>query len=337
MTIALVLHVLVGLSPVLGFLAALVFLDSYKLVAMRVVVLVVAAGVVAAVACYFANGWLLGRLGIEIGAYSRYVGPVVEEIAKGLVIIALTRANRVGFLVDAAILGFAVGAGFAIVENLQYQRLVPDAGLPTWIVRGFGTAVMHGGVTATFAMMSLAMLERAGRAAVTAFAPGLALAVGLHSAYNHLAAAPLFATLAVLVVVPLTMYLVFERSERSVGDWLGRGFDTDTAMLESINSGRFADSPTGMYLHSLKERFQGPVVADLLCYLRLHTELALRAKGVLMMRENGFDVPPDEATREKFAEMAYLEKSIGATGRLALKPMLHMSHKDLWQLHMLGK
>ena len=82
MTFALALHVLVGLAPVLGFLAALVFLDSYKLVAMRVVVMVVLAGVVAAAACYFANGWLLGRLGIEIGAYSRYVGPLVEELAK---------------------------------------------------------------------------------------------------------------------------------------------------------------------------------------------------------------------------------------------------------------
>ncbi len=79
------------------------------------------------------------------------------------------------------------------------------------------------------------------------------------------------------------------------------------------------------------------MVADLLCYLRLHTELALRAKGVLMMRENGFDVPVDEATRDKFAELDYLEKSIGKTGVLALKPMLHMGHQDLWQLHMLGK
>lgn len=337
MTFAFALHVLVGLSPVLGFLAALVFLDSYKLVAMRTVVLVVLSGVVAAIACYFANGWLLGRLGIGFASYSRYVGPVVEELAKGLVIVALIRAHRVGFLVDAAILGFAVGAGFAIVENLQYQRLVPDAGLATWIVRGFGTAVMHGGVTATFAMMSVAMLERAGRATPAAFVPGFALAVVLHAAYNHLAGMPLVATLAVLVVLPLTMYLVFERSERAVGDWLGRGFDADTAMLESINSGRFADSPTGRYLDTLKRRFHGPVVADLLCYLRLHTELALRAKGVLLMRENGFDVPVDEATRDKFTELEYLEKSIGRTGLLALKPMLHMRHKDLWQLYMLGK
>ena len=44
-----------------------------------------------------------------------------------------------------------------------------------------------------------------------------------------------------------------------------------------------------------------------------------------------------QATREKFAELRYLEKSVGRTGLLAIQPMLHMSHKDLWQLYMLGK
>jgi hypothetical protein len=204
-------------------------------------------------------------------------------------------------------------------------------------VRGFGTAIMHGGVTATFAMMSLASVERSRLPGPLAFLGPLALAVVLHSAYNHLSGAPMIATLAVLVVLPAVMALVFKRGERSIGDWLGRGFDADAAMLASINSGHFSDSPTGRYLDTLKRRFQGPVVADLLCYLRLHTELALRAKGVLMMRENGFDMPVDDATRDKFTEMEYLETSIGKTGLLALKPMLHMTHRDLWQLHVLGK
>ncbi|MND04910.1 hypothetical protein D3C83_254110 [compost metagenome] len=71
--------------------------------------------------------------------------------------------------------------------------------------------------------------------------------------------------------------------------------------------------------------------------MRLHTELALRAKGILLMRENGFEVAADAATRARFDELAYLESSIGRTGLLAIQPMLHMSHKDLWQLHMLRK
>lgn len=326
-----------GLLPVLSFLAALVLLDSYKLVKLRAVVAVVACGMAVAVACYFLNALLLERLAIGFTAYTRYVGPVIEELAKALVIVALIRTRRIGFLVDAAIFGFAVGTGFATVENLQYLRLAPDAGLGTWVARGFGTAIMHGGAAAIFAVMGLAMLELAGRARWRAFLPGLALAVALHSAFNHFFLSPLASTAGIALLAPLLLGAVFERSEAAVGDWLGKGFDADTEMLALINSGGLSDSPIGRYLHALKDRFQGPVVADLLCYLRLHTELALRAKGILMMRESGFEVPVDAATHEKFAELRYLEKSLGKTGLLAIQPMLHMSHKDLWQLYMLGK
>ena len=335
MSADILVHGLVGLLPVLVFLAALLYLDSYKLVRLRVVIAIVAAGVGVAYVCYFANGYLLGATGIDFVAYSRYVGPIVEEFAKALVIVALVRTNRIGFLVDAAIAGFAVGTGFAIVENLFYQQLAPQAGLGTWIVRGFGTAIMHGGTTAIFAVLSLSILERAPRSSFTAFVPGFALATGLHSAFNHLTSSPRLSTLAVIVVLPPVLYLVFERSERAVAHWLGHGFDADTKMLESITSGNFPDSPGGQYLASLRERFQGAVVADLLCYLRLHTELALRAKGILMMRENGFDAAIDDATREKFVEMRYLEHSVGKTGRLAVVPLLHGSSKDVWQLKML--
>jgi RsiW-degrading membrane proteinase PrsW (M82 family) len=69
--------------------------------------------------------------------YSRYVAPVVEELLKGVVIVALIHAHRIGFLVDAAIFGFAVGTGFALVENTYFLKIVEDAGIGTWIVRGF--------------------------------------------------------------------------------------------------------------------------------------------------------------------------------------------------------
>jgi RsiW-degrading membrane proteinase PrsW (M82 family) len=336
MSIDVLVHALVGLAPVLCFLAALLYLDSYKLVSMRSVIAVVASGLVVAVLCFAVNAWLLRVTTIDFEVFKRYVGPVVEEFGKALVIIVLIRLHRIGFLVDAAIFGFAVGTGFAIVENLYYQRLIPDAGIGTWIVRGFGTAIMHGGATAIFAVMGLAMLERKSWPAAAAFVPGFALAIALHSAFNHMYLPPQYSTLVVLLVLPPLAYGVFELSDRAVGDWLGQGFDADASMLESINSGQFSDSPTGQYLDSLKNRFQGPVVADLLCYLRLHTELALRAKGILMMRESGFNVPIDDETRAKFTEMRYLEKSIGKTGLLAIHPMLHMNHKDLWQLYMLG-
>jgi len=320
---------------VLCFLAALLYLDSYKLVSLRLVVAVIGCGVVAAALCYGVNAGLLRITALDRETYTRYVSPIVEELAKALIIVVLVRAHRIGFLVDAAILGFAAGTGFAIVENLYYQYLMPNAGVGIWVVRGLGTAIMHGATTAVFAMMGLTMLEQRGRSLAVAFAPGFALAIVLHSAFNHLVAFPRVATLVTLVALPPLMFAVFQRSERAVADWLGRGFDADAKMLESINSGSFPESPAGRYLTSLGKRFRGPVVADLLCYLRLYTELALRAKGILMMRESGFEVGIDDDTRARFTEMRYLEKAIGRTGFMAIHPLLHMSRRDLWQLYML--
>ena len=335
MAAGILVHTVVGLAPVLCFLAALLYLDSYKLVSMRLVLAVLACGLVAAVACTFANGALLAATALLLAVYSTYGGPLVEEFAKAAVVVALIRSHRIAFLVDAAICGFAVGAGFAVVENVWYQVLVPDAGLGLWIVRGFGTALMHGGTTAIFAVMGLALLERDDHARPAALLPGYALAVILHAAYNAMLGSPRVTMLAVLVVLPASLHFVFRRSEQATADWLGRGFDADAEMLEVLNSGRFADSPAGRYLATLKRRFHGPVVADLLCYLRLHTELALRAKGLLMMRESGFDVAVDDETRAKFDELRYLERSMGRTGLLAVRPLLRMSRKDLRQLYLL--
>ena len=45
---------------------------------------------------------------------------MVEESLKGALVIYLIVRRRIGFFVDAAIAGFAVGAGFATLENAYY-------------------------------------------------------------------------------------------------------------------------------------------------------------------------------------------------------------------------
>jgi len=246
------------------------------------------------------------------------------------------RMHRIGFLVDAAIFGFAVGTGFALAENLYYLRLAVDAGMGTWIVRGFGTALMHGGTTALFAVMAVARMERSAKPGALDFLPGFVVAVLLHSGFNHLSHAPLVATLATMLTLPPLQWLVFERSEQALRRWIGQGFDADAHLLELIGSGSFASSPPGRYLASLKRSLPGALLADALCYLRLYTELALRAKGVLMMREAGFEPPDvDDETRAKFSELRYLEKSVGPTGLRALRPVLNMRRRELWQLYLL--
>ena len=45
----------------------------------------------------------------------------------------------------------------------------------------------------------------------------------------------------------------------------------------------YRDDATQHNLETLRQRFRGEVVADLLCYLRIVVELTLRAKGVLWL------------------------------------------------------
>lgn len=327
----------VGLLPVLAFLGALVWLDSYKLVRLRTVLAVIAAGSLAAWAALYLNGWLIGALGVELQTYSRYVAPLVEETLKALVIVYLFHTNRIGFLVDAAIMGFAVGAGFALVENFYYLQQHGSAQPGVWVVRGFGTAIMHGGVAAMFAIMAQTLTERQMKIGLLYYLPGLVVAVVLHSVFNHFLVAPVLQAAGTLLVLPPLLQFVFRRSARTLHAWLELDFDADARLIETITSGEFRESKIGRFLDDVRTKFEGPVVVDMLCYLRVYTELAIRAKAVLMARENGLELPMDEGTREKFAELRYLERSIGKTGCLAMRPFLIMERKDLWQLQVLER
>lgn len=327
----------VGLLPVILFLLALVYLDSYQMVRMRVVLAMLVAGGVVAVVCYVLNGEIMSLLGMDLTHYSRWIAPMVEETLKASVVLWLFSTHRVGFLVDSVILGFAVGAGFAVVENFYYLYLVDNTTLGIWVVRGFGTAVMHGGVVAIFAAVSQTLAERSVDVRPIHCLPGLLIAISVHSIFNHFFVSPVLSTVGVLVVLPALLYFAFQISEHRTHDWLEVDFDQDAKLMDMIDSGHFSQTPAGVFLASLHDKLDGTVVADMFCYLRIYTELALRAKGLLLARENGLEVEMDEETRAKFAELHFLEHSIGVAGRLTMRPFLQMTTKDLWQLYMLRK
>jgi hypothetical protein len=310
-------------------------MDSFKLVPFRAVLRAILVGGVAALCAVRVNDILVTVPDLSPGTFSRYVAPLIEEVLKAAYVVYLVDRRRVGFLVDAAIYGFAVGAGFALVENVDYLLSLPRAGVFLWIVRGFGTALLHGGTTATLAVLSMGLADRHPDRRFGVFVPGVFAAVALHSLYNHFVLPPVAATAALLVVLPLVLFVVFERSEAATREWLGFGFDTDIEVLRLVTSSGGSQTRVGSYLRSLRARVPGLVVADMLCLLRLQLELSIRAKGLLMAREAGVEMPVGKDVRAAFQEMRYLERSIGPTGLLALKPILGRGSRDLWELYML--
>jgi RsiW-degrading membrane proteinase PrsW (M82 family) len=314
----LLVRVAVSLLPVLLFLFALVYLDTYKFMRLRYVLLAVFVGCLAALASLFANEGLSSLLGIDGTTFRRYIAPVVEEAIKGSYVVFLIARRRVGFMVDAAITGFAIGAGFAIVENAWYVGTLDTDNILVWIVRGFGTAVMHGGMTALFAIVSKSFFDRSGGTNPGAYLLAFLFASALHSIYNHFPVGPLLTTLIIYLTLPIILLFVFYRSERSTRGWLGQQMDVDAELLEMIHSGNISATPIGRYFQTIRDRFPPEMVFDMVCYLRLHAQ-----------------APP--GTAEHFDELHHLEKSIGRTGRLALMPFLHTTPRETFQLHMLER
>jgi RsiW-degrading membrane proteinase PrsW (M82 family) len=326
---------LLATLPVLAFLALLIFMDSFKLVPLRAVLRSTIVGAIAAALALVLNTAVIERFAVDAAVFRRYVAPVIEELAKSLYIAWLIGFKRTGFAVDAAIHGFAVGTGFALLENVHYLRLLHEPGALLWVVRGFGTAVTHGSTTAIFACLTQSLFERRGSAHLGTFVPGFVVAVVIHSLFNHFVLPPLAMTAALMVVMPLLFILVFERSEKATRAWIGTSLDSQMDLLDLLVGQDVRETRVGTYLMSLRDRLPPIVVADMLCLLRIHLQLSIRAKAQLMARKAGIQLDIGADTRADLEELRYLEKAVGKTGTLALQPLLPMSSRDLWQLYVL--
>ena len=325
-----------ALLPVLAFLGLLVVFDSFKLIPAAMLGRALAAGAVGALLSTPVHAVFTRLLHVSEPSIVLYVAPVTEETLKALFFVYALKRRRVGFLVDAAIVGFAIGTGFAVVENIEYLATLTDRRLWLWVVRGFGTATLHALTTTIVAIAAKSLSDRFPERGLWVILPGLGAAMVLHSAFNHALVSPVLAAAILVLVLPLVVLFVFSRSEKKTREWVGDGLDLDVELLALVRSPVFGVTRFGQYLEELRSRFPGPVVADMFCLLQLDLELAIRAKGLLMAREAGIELPPDENLRSQLAEREYLEHAIGQTGMLALRPLQVTSDRDHWHQYLLN-
>jgi hypothetical protein len=317
-------------------------MDTFKLAQPATIVKALVWGALAAFACNAGYDAILGTAIFSDRALTRYVVPVIEETFKAAFIVYLLTKRRIGFPVDAAVLGFAVGCGFAVVENIEFLRTLSDAGPMLWFVRGLGTAVLHGATTAIFAMVTKTAFDRRGASPAAAasaviYLPGWAIAAAIHSAFNHVLLPAVAMTALLLVVLPLLVLFVFERSERATREWIGAGLDLDIELLQLVTSDTFSYTRFGRYLNELRDRFPGHVVVDMFCLLRIELELAVQAKALLLARKAGVNVPVHSDAFAAMEEMRHLRKSIGRTGLLALGPLHVTTDRDAWHRYLLAQ
>jgi RsiW-degrading membrane proteinase PrsW (M82 family) len=330
------IRLVLSVLPILVFLFALQLIDTYKLLRLRSILQLVAAGSIIAAFCYAINSFVFGMAPAGGNNWAKFGSPILEEMGKGLVVVWLIRKSKVGFMVDAAIAGFAVGAGFALVENLFYLPAIAAEGVATAAVRGLGTALMHGGTTSIFSLLSVNRSEMTESRGPMVFLPGMAVAVLIHSLFNQAVLPPLTSAIVLSTVLPAIFAFVLWRGERALEKWMGSKLDKDMDLLHMIATGAFSASHAGKYLRSLEKSFGAVRIGDMLCYLQLSLELSAQAKGDLLRQEMGFPLEPDPELPARLRELSYLEKQLGRAGKRALTPLLGSSRRDIWELQQLA-
>jgi protease PrsW len=332
-------HWAIALLPVLALLLVFDRLDALKLVSLFELGGLLILGGIAALLAWPISGRLLDTLPIGFSNYSRFVAPWDEEALKGLMVLALFWFNRVGYKVDAVIIGFAIGAGFSVIENILYLVRFPYYGTGTWLVRGLGTAIMHGTTLALLAAIAHEFAERKMRAAagdfhfnLLWFVPGYLAAVAIHTAFNQFPDRPLLAMMGVIVVAPLTMLAIFQFGTAEAEHWLVEESATHQKMLEALSEGRWPAVEAAKKIVAFAERL-GPAAAQRIRrYWEVQTWLVLQSEERLIDEESGkdsFDRAPIEAA---LAELRELRLKLGRTTEHTLKRLLPFSRNDYWEV-----
>jgi RsiW-degrading membrane proteinase PrsW (M82 family) len=337
--IPMALHWGIALIPVLLLLAVFTWLDAFELMNLRELLVLIALGGVAAVVTYPLSGRMLDALPIGFSLYSRFLAPWIEEALKGVIVIVLFRMNRIGYKLDAVISGFAIGAGFSVVENILYLMQFPDYGTGTWLVRGLGTAVMHGTTTAVFAAIAHEFAERENREAkgdfdfgAWWFFPGYFAAVALHILFNQFPDQPMVAMIGAMVVAPVTLMGIFHFGQAEASAWLEEEYAQHKQQLAALDSGQWPDSESGRRLAALAERLgpeRGTQVRD---YYRTLAWLVLEAEETMIEESTGDAVFDAAKVAAAFATLDRLRAAMGKATFRTLDDLLPFSRNDLWEV-----
>lgn len=333
----LLLKAVIAIAPVMVLLLVFDRLDLHDIITFREIALLALTGGLLACIALLVNTRGLDGFPMGFSAWSRYVSPPIEESLKAAPIVALFAVNRLGYKLDSAIAGFAVGAGFSVIENGLFLYIMSDANISAWLVRGFGTAVMHGGATALFAVITHEFAEHQFEDNAESyqfkswiFAPGLAAAIVAHSAFNHFPETPVVAMALTLLLAPMTLFFVFARSEVATHRWLKADHDRHEQMLDDMRAGRFVESAAGQAL-AAGAQGAGVATADVLAHAMLSIEMILRAEA-LMLRGPGANAKWGLEEDEGFARLDALEDKIGPVAAGLSRRHAGVTRNDVWEL-----
>ena len=330
-----------ALLPVVIYIFVVYKIDNFSLISVKNLLLQVLCGMVTALAC-FGLFQLTGEMLAD--EHSDYINPVLEELVKGLPLLYLASRKKIVFFIDSVICGAAVGGGFSILENIFYLLLGDGiTGIGTVLFRGLEVALIHMGCSAIVAaglMLVIRLIERS-RSRLGLKRSDIAMSVFLlleapvlHVCHNAFHFNPLMQFIFVFGTMGGLLMWTYFYDVDMIHRWLDKGLDKQLALLDSIKDGHLDDTPTGVFLESVKDAFPPEDFFDIICYVQLNVELNVAAKSRVMIRESGLerDLPLSDEEKELFmaqyTEYKILEKNLGKAARMTIAPIVKFYPAD---------
>lgn len=126
------------------FLYVIWTLEIYTTSSSRILMLTFGWGMLSFLMAFVMHDILMSVNFANYEEISVFVAPVIEEVLKSFVLLALAWTMTLTYTTQGMTYGFAVGTGFAIMENLFFVYLSPEMLVTDVLARVLSVSLMHG-------------------------------------------------------------------------------------------------------------------------------------------------------------------------------------------------
>ena len=268
----------------------------------------------------------------------RFYAPIIEEILKVIIILFLVRQAAFTYFVDGTVFGFAIGIGFAIVENYEYVLATPDSAVFQAVARVISTNLMHATATGALGIaLGQARMERSGKQILLIFS-GLALAIGIHMAYNNLVTRVnsglllLYAAAAGIGGAGF-IYLVIKRGFQNEQKQMEENLTKEAGITAQEASAVQQVDQMKKFLAPVVEKFGSDKAQQVEKFIRLQAKLAILRKSAARFAEIG-DEKLYQSTEKQIGtirkDMDEFRRSVGSYCMLYLRGTFLQESSPLW-------
>lgn len=268
----------------------------------------------------------------------RFIAPVHEEIFKGLFLLYLVRRSRLTYSVDGALYGFAIGIGFAILEN--FENLLKFHSAANIVLRIFSTDLVHAFSSATIGIILGIILLETSRSRWLISTFGLSLAIGQHMLYNNVIyfidsmgyrIHPFFTFLPGLPGMYF-IYVVMQRGRKKAREWIKEKL----GMADRVTRGEVAAvdrlaNPKDVW-YPVAKRFGSEKANQVEKLLYLQGRIGIKRKSLDSFQNNEKMRKAIEAEiSEMQVEMEKIRRSIGIYVMLFVRGLFTEDMVSVWE------